>query len=418
MSRSLPQIGSDCPPLVKLIRYGILGGLAATPVSIAFRDFPADLLSHLWGKVSRDLQPDQVAEVWSHTDIQRIRHDPHHSRVVLVYTGRGRTLSSNILEWLVEIRRGGGKPLPAILSTHHRASTDTPGATLVVQGDDELCTDLGRWLQRHDALLQLPEGDSGNALSVDTGRLRGAIQQAAASRSLSVRDIHIVTGLVTGAVINEALQDWAPDRPIRAPGPDQYAQVHALLNARPFHVVDQPHDDLTLHMVARANAYLRTKSDHLAVKPAPLGGRVGSTSTLQDDKSGAAERPCHITRRELVDLGNPTSSITKRLVEKVVQGGDAAVLERIGVEAAGCLRPSSCTRQPDASELVKSLTTWTYKMVRTRFDRLQSEGLIEARKAADNAALEYLVPEELVNGRSLFAHLPDPKEVKAVYEST
>ena len=67
---------------------------------------------------------------------------------------------------------------------------------------------------------------------------------------------------------------------------------------------------------------------------------------------------------------------------------------------------------------MKSMTTWTYKMVRTRLDRLQSEGLIEARKAADNAALEYLVPEELVNGRSLFAHLPDPKEVTAGYEPT
>jgi hypothetical protein len=366
----------------------------------------------------RDLPPEQVVEVWSHADVQRLKNDPHGARIVLVYGGQARTLSSNILDWLVEIRRGGGKPLPAILSTHHRASTDTPGATLVVQGDDELCTDLGRWLQRHDALLQLPEGDSGNALSVDTGRLRGAIQQAAASRSLSVRDIHIVTGLVTGAVINEALQDWAPDRSIRAPGPDQYAEVHALLNARPFHTVDQPHDDLTLHMVTRANAYLWAKADNSAVKPTRLGGRAGSTSTLQEDKLGTTERPRHITRRELVDLGNPNSSLAKRLIETLVQSGDPEMLKRIGVEATGRLRPSSRTRQPDASELVKSMTTWTYKMVRTRFDRLQSEGLIEARKAADNAALEYLVPEELVNGRSLFAHLPDPKEVKAVYKPT
>lgn len=418
MSRSLPQNCSDYPPLVKLIRYGILGGLAATPVSIAFRDFPADLLSHLWGKVRRDLQPAQVDAAWSHADIRRIRDDLHRSRVILVYGGQGRVLSSNILEWLVEIRRGGCKPLPAVLSTHHRTSTDTPGATLVVQGDLELCTDLGLWLQRHDVLFQLPEGDSDNAVSIETGRLRGAIQQAAASRPLSSRDVHIVTGLVTGAVINEALREEALDRPIREPRPDHYSEVHALLNARPFRSVDQPHDDLTHHMVARANAYLRATSGNSAVKSGLLGARAGSTSTLQEDKSGLAERPRHITRRELVDLGNPNSSIAKRLIETVVQSGDVEVFKRIGVETAGRLRSSSRIRQLDGSELVKSMTTWTYKMVRTRFDRLQSDGLIEARKAADNAALEYLVPEDLINGRSLFAHLPDPKEVKAVYEST
>lgn len=417
MSRSLPQIGSDCPPLVKLIRYGILGGLAATPVSIAFRDFPADLLSHLWGKVRRSLPPDHVVEVWSHADIQRLKSDPHSARVVLVYGGQGRVLSSNILDWFIEVRRGGSKPLPAVLSTHHRASTDTPGATLIVQGDEDLCTDLGQWLQRNNALLQLPEVDSDNAVSVGTGRLRGAIRQAAEGRSLSIRDIHIVTGLVTGAVINDALQDWAPDRSLQAPEPDHYTEVHELLNARPFHRVDQPHDDLTLHMVARANAYLWTKSGNVAVKPARLGGRAGSTSTLQEGRSGTAERPRHITRRELVDLGNPNSSVTKRLIERLVQRGDSEVLKQIGVETTGRSRDSPHTRPPNASELIRSMTTWTYKMVRTRFDRLQSEGLIEARKAADNAALEYLVPEDLVNGRSLFAHLPDPEEVKAIYES-
>jgi len=388
MSRSLPQIGSDCPPLVKLNRCGILGGLAATPVSIAFRDFPADLLSHLWGAVVRDLPSEQVVEVWSHADIQRLKNDSHAARVVLVYDGQGRVLSSNILDWFIEVRRGGSKPLPAVLSTHHRASTDTPGATLVVQGDDDLCTDLGQWLERNDASLKLPQVTSDKAISVDTGRLRPAIRQAAEGRSLSVRDIHIVTGLLTGAVINDALQDWALDRSLQAPEPDYYAEVHELLNPRPFHRVDQPDDDLTLHMVARANVYLRARSDNSGAKPSRLGGRAGSTSTLQDDEPGTAERPRHITRRELVDLGNPNSSVTKRLIERLVQRGDSEVLKQIGVEATGRSRDSPHTRPPNASELIRSMTTWSYKMVRTRFDRLQSEGLIEARKAADNAALE------------------------------
>ena len=418
MSRSLPQIGSDCPPLVKLIRYGILGGLAATPVSVAFRDFPADLLSHLWRAVVRDLPREQVVEVWSHAEIQRLKNDPYGARVVLMYSGHHRILSSNVLDWMVELRRTESRPLPAILSVYHRSSTDTPGATLVAQCDDELCNDLGRWLQHYEPLVKLPEVGFDEAFSVETGRLRSAVRQAAEGRSLTVRDIHIVTGLMTGAVINEAFHNGTLGQSIQAPGPGHYAEVHGLLNTRPFHTVDQPHDDLTLHMVARANFYLQEKAENTAAKPTRLGGRAGSTSTLKEDKSGMAERPRHITRRELVDLGNPNSSIAKRLIEKVVQSGDAGVLKRIGVEAAVRLRPSPRTRQPDASELVKSMTTWTYKMVRTRFDRLQSEGLIEARKAADNAAREYLVPEDLVNGRSHFAHLPDPKEVKTIYEST
>ncbi len=81
MSRSLPH---NDPPLIKLIRYGILGGLAATPVSIVFRDFPADLLSQLWGAVVKVLPPGTVVEAWSHADIQRLRRDPHEDDTVNV----------------------------------------------------------------------------------------------------------------------------------------------------------------------------------------------------------------------------------------------------------------------------------------------------------------------------------------------
>lgn len=263
----------------------------------------------------------------------------------------------------------------------------------------------------------MPAVGSDQSYSVDTGRLRSAIQQAAREHSISIRDDHIVTGLVTGAALSKAFGNETSGRPIPAPEPSCYVEVYSLLNSRPFHTVDQPDDELTVHMVARANIYLQMKAENVTVKTHRLGGRPGSTSTLQMDKPVTTESPRHITRRELVDLGCRHSSITKQLIEKILQDGDFEVFKRIGIKATGCLHRSSRTSPLDASELIKSMTTWTYKMVRTRFDRLQSEGLIEARKTADNAALEYLIPEELGNGRFLFAHLPDPEEVKAIYKS-
>lgn len=418
MRRPLTQVSSDCQLLLKGIQYGILGGLAANPVSIAFRDFPPDLLSYLWRRALRDLPRKQMVEIWSHADIQRLKNRIHNTRVILTYSGQERTISSNVLDWLVELRRTGSQPLPAILSVYHQSSADTPGATLVAQGDDDFSDRLGLWLQQHSEFLKLPEVDPDNGLSVDTSRLRAAIRHAAVGRSISVRDIHIVTGLVAGAAINEAMQDGALIKNIQVPGPQHYAEVYGLLNARPFHTIEHPHDDITLFMVARANAYLQTKADNSAVKPTRLGGRVGSASTLQEAKPAATDRPRHITRRELVDLGNPKSSLVKKLLENIAQSNDVEVLKRIGFTATVRSRESQCTRKPDASELIKSMTTWTYKMVRTRFDRLQSEGLIEARKTANNAALEYMVPEEFINGRSRFAQLPAPEEVKTNYEST
>ena len=136
--------------------------------------------------------------MWSHADIQRLKHKPHAARVILVYGGQGRSQSSSILDWLVEVRRGGDKPLPAVLSTHHRTSADTPGTTLVAEGDDDLGDDLSGWLQQNEALFRLPEVGSSHAVTVDTDRLRGAIRQTAKGRSLSVRDLHIVRGLVAG----------------------------------------------------------------------------------------------------------------------------------------------------------------------------------------------------------------------------
>lgn len=384
---------------------------------MTFRDFPADVLSRFWAAVVRALPPEQVAEVWTQADIQRLKNELHRVRVVLVYSGQDRILSSNVLDWLIELRRAGGKPLPAVLSVYHRNSIETPGTTLIAQGNEESCNDLRQWLQ-HDTSVGVVHVEDGlqDFLSVDSAQLRSAIRQAAEGRTpFSIRDIHLVTGLSTGMIINQSLQASSVACSIPKVGPDQYAEVHRLLNERPFHVIDRPHDDVTLQMVARANAYLKMTSEDATQQPTRMGGRSGSFSTLQETIPANAVRHRHITRRELVDLGDPNSGIVKRLVEYLLQSGDYESLKKIGVE--GGFGGSPHIRELDTSSLVKTIPSWTYKMVRSRFGRLQSEGLIEAQKAAQNAALEYTVPEQLVSGRSLFGHLPSPEEVKAKYTS-
>lgn len=416
MSRSVPE-SQKSPALVTLIQCGILGGIVGTPVSVALRDFPPDLVGGLWRGVAQSLKPEQVVEVCTQADIRQLRSKLQVTRVVLDYPSHGRFSSSNILDWMITIRHASSQPLPAVLSIHHRNSPETPGATLVVQGDDEIFSDLSKWLKKgkFSSLVPLTDEDLINSLSIDTSRLWQSIRLAAVEGlRLSVRDTQIFMGILKGVTIKKAFQEMNRGVFIVA-RPEDYTETHRLLNLHLFRLVDHPHDDLTLQMVARANAYIKSISGSVQDKPTPLAGRTGNTSTLDKVDPTSQHRSHHITRRELVDLGNPRSAITKELVETLVRAGQGEVLQQIGILAQDATHHSSRVRRPEASELMKSLPSWTYKMVRTRFDRLLSEGLIEIRKTCGNAAIEYVLPEELVQGRSPFGNLPDPKEVEARY---
>src|SRR2546430_340945 len=131
MSRRLFAVGSNGPSLLKVVEYGILGGLAGTPVSVVFRDFPSDLLGQLSAAVRRALPKDQVAEVWTKGDIQRFRKGLTTLRVILVYSGNGKTVSANVFDWLIEHRRGNSQPLPVVISAYSRNSSESHGTSLV-----------------------------------------------------------------------------------------------------------------------------------------------------------------------------------------------------------------------------------------------------------------------------------------------
>ncbi|REJ91771.1 MAG: hypothetical protein DWQ35_13795 [Planctomycetota bacterium] len=61
---------------------------------------------------------------------------------------------------------------------------------------------------------------------------------------------------------------------------------------------------------------------------------------------------------------------------------------------------------------MKRIPCWSYKQVRTRFENLRREGLIEVSRSAKNGSLEYRIPEELAEQRSPFEHLPAVEEVE------
>src|SRR6476646_3319514 len=135
MSRLLFSVGSNGPSLLKVVEYGILGGLAGMPVSVVFRDFPYDLLGQLSAAVRRALPKDQVAEVWTQADVQRFRKELNTLRAVLVYSGNGKAVSANVFDWLIQHRRGGYQPLPAVISAYSRTSSESQGTSLVIQAD-------------------------------------------------------------------------------------------------------------------------------------------------------------------------------------------------------------------------------------------------------------------------------------------
>ena len=107
--------GGKVPDLVRLASYAILGGGAGKPVSVSFRDFPQDLLvGGVWNYLARSVGSDQVATVWTFSDIRKVEREIHSLRLVLVYPGR----ASNVIEWHVEQKRGGTQGLPAVFSIH------------------------------------------------------------------------------------------------------------------------------------------------------------------------------------------------------------------------------------------------------------------------------------------------------------
>ena len=183
---------------------------------------------------------------------------------------------------------------------------------------------------------------------------------------------------------------------------EDYERVRLLLCRVTAATPDDPLDELAADMVCRSNVFLDIKfgddqSDRNPFRPENLAFWLDRL----DDRP--PREP--ITRREVADLGNVDSGTVRRLIEYLQQtpGGYERFLD-MGL-ARGRAGHDSWRRQP-ASALAALLRSWSYKQVRTHFQRLQRADLITAARRHENGPWCYQLPEELTHGRSRFDYLP------------
>jgi hypothetical protein len=138
-------------------------------------------------------------------------------------------------------------------------------------------------------------------------------------------------------------------------------------------------------LVARANVYLSVRPDANQV----AGGQSKQL----------------ITRREVADLYNSRSRITRRLVERLRQmPGGYGQFRRLGLLGHPPGEPAWHSSPIDA--LLAALRPWSLKQVRTHFGRLQRDGFLTAIREHGNGPWRYRLPEELAAVSSPFRSLP------------
>jgi hypothetical protein len=231
---------------------------------------------------------------------------------------------------------------------------------------------------------------------------------------LSLRDMRIVEGLLAGAAVYRDLRSGKPLRDRVEAGPNDYAEVRRLLEQSFLQNVSIDLDDLEKAMIERANLWLETQSLG-TTNPRALGARQGNSSNVGDRSQSG--NPRSLSRTVVADLGNIRSKFLKDLVNDVVTTNDEKQLARL--TRLGLTGPETLVNCPDANSKVNrilgQIPIWSYKQVRTRFGRLEREGLIEATKHESNNPCNYILPLELMTQRSRFAALPADNAVCAQY---
>lgn len=401
--------------LMELLHIGCLGGLAGQPVGFIFRDFTPDVVSGVWARVARWFKPDQVAEVWTQVDVQRLRSRLHKVRVIFVFQSRKSAQLANVLAWMIEQRRSGGIPLPAVMAIYDESVEENPGATILVSAKLEFSRAIGRWL--HTMVNQSWPWSiiAAPAAVSETRELLDAVQEAATKTNipLALSELRLLAGLLNGQLTRQIIE--AGGKPVAA-DVATYEQVLRHLSHPLLRQASEPVDDLTRVMLRRANAYLNTRDGAPVSPKAPLGVRSSDASTTHATPKNCDRQPATITMVELVNLGNARSEEFKSVLSASKK--DSKALRDIGIALSETTtavtvnaRSPPCPRNSSSVNLKKT-TTWSFKQARTRFERLRKSQLIEARRRADNGPYEYVLPDELRNDCSQFIKLPTVEHVR------
>lgn len=362
------------PHSILLGQWAVAGGGIGYPVHLCFNGFPAPIMAEVFRKFIGWLGHRRVLAVHGQRDIQTLKKRLKSIRLVLLFDEK---LYPQIA-WLLETTLIKGdtnrRHSPVVFLLGSGPFDETPGPLLTIHGSSPELQDVAAWIEdRLDRSIGPPH-DMTAKVSVDEHRNK-VLWQASRVQS-SVRFKQILRGLLLGAACSTCPMTGHAAITISK---EVYESVHSVLTSSITQSVDDPFNPLPLYMINRANLYLDMKN-----KP-------NTTS--------------RITRRELVDLGNPNGESTLQLVTFLQRRREDGLEE---FKNCGLSISYKKDEWPsvDPKECRKLLLSWTPKQVRTHFNRLVDEGLISAVRAAGNGPWQYRLPESLAEAASPFRKLP------------
>jgi len=369
------------------------------PVHIVFQDYPAPLIAELFRRHIAWVENKAVVSVFGLNDFRQLSESLEKIRLVLLFDPKLLVKTC----WLLDLHRkpglSGRKPSPVLFTSQTAAvAGEVPGGSLVLHGCSPQVKSLEAWLdsdtpwEKSLPELALP------AISFDPPQLE-LLPDLTAHPTLQVlgfREREILRSLLIGAAVCRRVQVGVPDNQLRVNHQD-YQAVHKALQSAATRTADEHFDPLALAMVSRANAYVLMKTHQQEKRTVRTDGT---------DDAASDER--NITRREITDLGNIRGQTVQSLLDYLLQQGKAGlqVFSTIGTNRR--LKENDDWPYRDATQLAKLLLPWGPKQTRTRFEALQTQGLITASRAAANQPLMYRLPESLSNPASPFRLLPEP----------
>jgi hypothetical protein len=229
----------------------------------------------------------------------------------------------------------------------------------------------------------------------------------------TLRAVQTLQGLLAGHSLLRRLVGGSGEINRVAPDLDDYAAVYEILRRSRAGLLDDPGDPIIAAMVRRGNLYLNGL-DNVSGTPATIHvGREGYSS-LAPARSGNRDRPRirPISLRELADLGNVRSLMTRALVDAALSSNDLKSVQALGLRMK--LPPDTNLTSLGRDAVLPLLITWSMKQVRDRFDRLRRQGFIDAKRVPPgNGPWIMQLPEELKPLPSEFQGLPTIERITA-----
>jgi hypothetical protein len=440
----------ELPTTIRIGQIAIAAGLAGHSVTLVYHGFPSPLLAEVWKYFAGKVGKWQVIYVESGRDLRQlaptsdepVENSPKIPRLVFVRDDRllGR------IGWATELGQAGaakkGVIRPAVFAIANSQDTDdAPGARLDLYASPKEEQAILAWRQRTKEEERVAQPEEVPPSPVRSGvpnadapfirvtfpksieELRWPKSPRSDAPGLHrLRDCQVLWALVAGDCVLRAQHSGATPAAALEATADDYEAVYTLLTSAVARPADEPLDLLAAALVARANVYLKM-----------LHQKTELQLARQEEGNGGVDRRRQITRHDLVDLGKPRSKANRELIKFLLGRPDGyAMFCKLGLirnvseadwqKAKAQLeaqkrwpapkqgKAETPVPEPVAS-LTSSLRSWSYKQIRTHFDRLVRDEFITAERPLRNGPWKYTLPEQLTS-RSAFHNLPSPATIR------